>query len=249
MLTAALFVIANAAVAPLGQAPAAPAEAPPPDRPITRIVQNLGDDLKRLGELDSLIILAAGGAASAIAGQSDDRVNRWTLEHPAPSLTAIGRTGGDGWTLAAASLGTWGLGELLDRPLVAHVGSDLIRAQVLNGLLTTGLKVTVNRPRPSGGRHAFPSGHTSATFTSAGVLQQHFGWKAGAPAYAFAAFVAWTRVRDRAHWVSDVVFGAALGAASARVVTRGHDSHTWAITPVPVPGGVGIMFSKAGTRR
>jgi len=119
---------------------------------------------------------------------------------------------------------------------------------VLNGVLTTGLKVTANRRRPSGGSHAFPSGHTSATFAAAGILQQHFGWGAGVPGYAVASFVAWTRVRDRAHWLSDVVFGSALGLASARAVTRGHDSRQWTVTPVAVPGGVGIVFSRTGSR-
>ena len=251
MLTAAFFIVANAALTPpLTQAPVAAAQAPPPpDRPITRMVQNLGDDLARLGALDTLMILGAGGVASGVTSRSDDRVDRWTLDHPAPSWTVIGRVGGDGWTMGAAALGTWGLGKLSERPLLAHVGSDLIRAQVLNGVLTTSLKVTVNRRRPSGGKHAFPSGHTSATFASAGVLQQHFGWKAGAPAYAAASFVAWTRVRDPAHWVSDVVFGAAIGLASARAVTRGHHSRTWTLMPVGVPGGVGLVFLRIDPRR
>jgi membrane-associated phospholipid phosphatase len=127
---------------------------------------------------------------------------------------------------------------------MAHVGSDLIRAQVLNGLITRTVKVVVNRTRPSGGGQAFPSGHASAAFASAGVLQQHFGWKAAVPAYAAASFVALTRVRDRAHWVSDVVFGAAVGLASARAVTRGHQSKAWTITPVAMPGGAGFLVMR-----
>jgi len=179
-----------------------------------------------------------------VASSSDDRVDQWTLDHPAPGWTDIGRIGGDGWTLGGAALGTWLIGEATDRPLVAHVGSDLIRTQVLNGVVTRGLKIAVNRTRPSGGGHAFPSGHASAAFASAGVLQQHFGWKAGAPAYAAASFVALTRVRDRSHWVSDVVFGAAVGLASARAVTRGHKSSAWTVTPVAVPGGAGLLIRR-----
>jgi membrane-associated phospholipid phosphatase len=245
VLNAAAFVIAvSAALGPQDRpAPAAPATPPPPDRPITHIVQNLGADLKRMVSKDTLIILAAGGAAAIAAGNSDDRVDRWTLEHPAPSWTAIGRVGGDGWMMGALALGTWGAGELTNHRLVTHVGSDLIRAQLMNGLLSRGLKIAVDRERPhGGGGHAFPSGHTSASFTAAGVLHQHFGWKAGAPAYAFASFVGYTRLRDRAHWVSDAVFGAALGLASARAVTRGHESSTWTIVPTAVPGGAGITF-------
>ncbi len=240
---------ANAAAAqvtpPASQAtPASPQiEAPPPDRPFARLFQNLGHDFVSLGKADTIGILGAGGFAAVIASYSDDRVDRWTLDHPAPSVTAIGKVGGDGWTMAGAAVGTWAIGNALERPLLTHVGSDLIRAQALNGVITRALKIAVDRERPRGGGHAFPSGHSSASFASAGVLQQHFGWKAGAPAYAVAGFVAWTRVRDRAHWVSDVVFGAALGLASARAVTRGHDSRAWTITPVAIPGGGGLQFS------
>jgi membrane-associated phospholipid phosphatase len=250
VLTVAFLIVANAAaLTPQAQSPPVPDQAPPPDRPITRLVQNLGEDLTRLPALDTLAILAAGGLAATVAGNSDHRVDRWTLDHPASSWTKIGRVGGDGATLAGAAIGTWALGALADQPLMTHVGSDLIRVQVLNGVLTTGLKVAVDRRRPSGGRHAFPSGHTSAAFASAGVLQQHFGWTVGAPALAASSFIAYTRVRDRVHWLSDVVFGAAVGLASARAVTRGHQSRSWSVTPVAVPGGVGVVFLKTGSRR
>jgi membrane-associated phospholipid phosphatase len=243
VLTAVFLLAVNATltVPQTSGASVAAQTPPPPDRPITRMVQNLGHDLAQLPALDTLVILGAGGAASLVASHSDHRVDRWTVGHPAPSWTAIGRVGGDGWVMGGAAIGTWIVGEVANRPLVAHVGSDLIRAQMVNAVLTTSLKVAVGRRRPSGGQHAFPSGHTSAAFTSAGVLQQHFGWKAGVPAYAAAGFVGLTRVRDRMHWVSDVVFGAAVGLASARAVTRGHQSKTWSIVPVAVPGGGGVV--------
>ena len=194
-----------------------------------------------MAAVETLVILAAGGAASVVASNSDERVDRWTVTHPAPSWTAIGRIGGDGWTMSGLALGTWAAGELTNHRLVTHVGSDLIRVQVLNGIFSRGLKIAVDRERPRGGGHAFPSGHTSASFATAGVLHQHFGWKAGAPAYAFATFVGYTRIRDRAHWVSDAAFGAALGLASARAVSRGHESRTWSVTPVALPGGGGFI--------
>jgi membrane-associated phospholipid phosphatase len=243
VFSAAFLLTVSAALAPQARATPTPAP-PPPDQPITHIFQNLGHDFRRMASVDTLIILAAGGAAAKIAGNSDEPVDRWTLEHPAPSWTAIGRYGGDGWMMAGLAVGTWGVGELTHHRLVTHVGSDLIRAEVMNGLLTRGLKMAVGRERPRGGGHAFPSGHVSASFTTAGVLHQHFGWKAGAPAYAFATFVGYTRIRDRAHWLSDAVFGAALGLASARAVTRDHRSQTWTITPAALPGGAAILFTR-----
>lgn len=241
MLTAAVLLAINAALASQAQPPSSGSQPPPPDRPLARIVQNLGADFMALGKLDTLVMIGAGGAAAGIASTADDRVDRWTVTHPASSWTDVGRVGGDGWVMAGAAVGTWLTGKYTNRPLVAHVGSDLIRAQVLNGVLTRAMKIAIDRKRPSGGGHAFPSGHSSATFASAGVLHQHFGWKAGAAAYTAASFVAWTRVRDREHWVSDVVFGAAVGLASARAVTRGHESRTWSVTPVAMPGGGGVV--------
>ena len=192
--------------------------------------------------MDTLVVLAAGGAASIVTSNSDGPVDRWTVTNPAPSWTSIGRIGGDGFTMGGLALATWGVGELGKHRVVAHVGSDLIRVQVMNGLLSRGLKIAVDRSRPKGGGHAFPSGHTSASFATAGVLHEHFGWKAGVPAYAFASFVGYTRIRDRAHWLSDAVFGAALGLASARAVTRDHKTRTWTIAPAAVPGGAALMF-------
>jgi hypothetical protein len=220
-------------------APATPATAEP--NPLTNIVQNLGRDLRDFASFETLVILSAGGAGSLIASQSDDRVDSWALDHPAGSWTSLGRIGGDGWTQGGIALSTWAVGTLTEHRLTAHVGSDLMRAQMVNMVTTRVLKIAADRRRPSGGGHAFPSGHTSASFTTAAVLQRHFGWRAGVPAYAAAGFVGLTRVRDRSHWVSDTVFGAAMGVAAAWTVTRGHDSRTWTITPVATPGGGALV--------
>ena len=83
-------------------------------------------------------------------------------------------------------------------------------------------------------------------FTSAAVLQEHGGWKFGVPSYALATFVAWTRVRDRSHWLSDAFFGAAIGSMAGRTVVRGHKDkqQRWTVTPVKTPGGAAVYFVK-----
>jgi membrane-associated phospholipid phosphatase len=43
--------------------------------------------------------------------------------------------------------------------------------------------------------------------------------------YALAGVAAGSRVRDRQHWLSDVVTGSAIGMVSAVVVRRWHDAH------------------------
>jgi hypothetical protein len=69
---------------------------------------------------------------------------------------------------------------------LSHVGFDLIQAQLLSQGLTFAIKVSVRRDRPTGECCSFPSGHASATFATASVLERHFGYRA-----------AWLHVRDR----------------------------------------------------
>jgi len=137
---------------------------------------------------------------------------------------------------------TYTLGRAIHRPKLALVGADLIRAQVLGQTLTQAVKMSVNRTRPDGTTLSFPSGHTSASFATATVLQRHFGWKVGAPAYAAATWVAASRVQMKRHFVSDVVFGASVGILAGRTVTVGRGSARFEVAPMPVPGG-GIGLS------
>jgi membrane-associated phospholipid phosphatase len=55
-------------------------------------------------------------------------------------------------------------------------------------------------------------------FAVAPVFTERFGWRAGVPAYALALVTAIGRMEDRRHYLSDCVFGAALGLASGTAV-------------------------------
>lgn len=230
--------------APAAPAGPAPADAWPDDRPLTHLFPNLGRDLKASPSRDSAFILAIGGAAALAAHQTDDRLSNWAVRSGTSSYTTVGRALGDGWTQAGAAVGVYAIGKLAGQAQAVHVGGDLIRAQAMNGLITTALKVAVDRTRPNGSNHAFPSGHTSAAFASAAVLQGHYGWKVGLPAYAVAGFVGWTRVRDDVHWLSDVVFGAAVGTLAGHTVTKDHHGARWVVVPAPVKGGMGFVVAR-----
>ena len=123
----------------------------------------------------------------------------------------------------------------------------LLRTQTVNGIVTRGLKL-LPRPRPyqetaTPTKGSFPSGHTSAAFATATVLQRKFGLKAGLPAYAVATFIGTSRLQN-VHYLSDVTFGAALGIASGLVMNV--PGHGPAITPVIAPGKVGLSISIGG---
>jgi len=101
------------------------------------------------------------------------------------------------------------------------------------GATTLVLKSAVGRERPNESPDApwrfapfsnhdgFPSGHATIAFALAAALdaETRTRW-VPALAYPAAALTAWSRVRDRDHWPSDVVAGAALGGWVARKTDR-----------------------------
>lgn len=140
---------------------------------------------------------------------------------------------------------TYAVGRATNSPRAMRLGSDLIRAQVLAELVTTGIKQSTRRARPDGGGFSFSSGHTAVSFASATILHDHFGWKAGLPAYAVASYVAASRVQMKRHYLSDIAFGAALGIVAGRTVILGRD-RTVTLAPLLAPGGAGVSITWKG---
>ncbi len=102
------------------------------------------------------------------------------------------------------------------------------------------LKPVVDRQRPDGGGQSFPSGHSASAFAGAAFLERRYGWSYGAPAYAVATFVAYSRVESKRHWTSDVIAGGAIGIASNLVFT--HKRARMAVQPAVVPRGAGLIL-------
>jgi membrane-associated phospholipid phosphatase len=120
---------------------------------------------------------------------------------------------------------------------VSHLGNDLLQAQILTELLVQPIKFGTHRERPdSSNARSFPSGHAAVTFATATVLERHLGWRKSLIGYSIASYVAASRLHDNRHYLSDVVFGAAIGSIAGRTVVH-HASDYWAFTPVSVPGG------------
>lgn len=91
---------------------------------------------------------------------------------------------------------------------------DLSLALLRTGAVTYGLKYAVDEERPNGEGGSFPSGHTSITFAGAEFIRKQYGWGWGAPAFAAATFVGYSRVATDDHWWHDVAAGAAIGILS-----------------------------------
>jgi membrane-associated phospholipid phosphatase len=206
---------------------------------------SLDDDLGRLATRQSALMVAVG-AGLALAAHTEDRDATAVLHgsalarRAAPPGTAIG----NGATQLALAFGTYALGRAAGSTRAASLGADLVRAQLLTQAITYGLKTATHRTRPDGTAQAFPSGHASATFATATVLQRHLGWKVGVPAYALAGYVAASRLASNRHYPSDVIFGAALGTVIGRSVTLGSGRVRFAVEPLASPGGAGIAFTR-----
>ena len=219
----ALGLALGASIAPPGQATSI-------ERPFHQLGVNLRQDVLSLASTDTLVILGGGVIVAGLVHPADDNLSDWAGQHH-PSYTGLGDFLGDGWFQASAAVATYSVGRLRKDAEIAHVGADLIRAQLLNGLITRGIKLIANRDRPSGGDDSLPSGHSSAAFTSAAVLGHHYGWKVAVPAYVTASFIAWSRVHDNAHWATDAVIGGAIGTVVGRAVTRHHARDRWTVVP------------------
>lgn len=108
-------------------------------------------------------------------------------------------------------------GKVLGFDVVRMTGAprhDFGLALLRTGVVTYGLKYAVDEERPNGEGGSFPSGHTAVTFASAEFIRKQYGWAWGAPAYAAAGFVGWSRVATDDHWWHDVAAGAAIGILS-----------------------------------
>jgi membrane-associated phospholipid phosphatase len=104
-----------------------------------------------------------------------------------------------------------------------YIGS----AMAVTVIITTITKYAVNRTRPfvkypfieketGGGSPSFPSGHTSEAFalaTSASLTYPK--WYIIAPSFAWAGAIGYSRMDLGAHYPSDVLAGAILGAGCA----------------------------------
>lgn len=145
-----------------------------------------------------------------------------------------------------------------DSPKWKETGEMLGEALILADASTFILKEATGRGRPiatnskadfkpfgfKNNYDAFPSMHTASSFAMASVLaatSESIAAKLGC--YSAATFVALSRIYQNKHWSSDVLFAAAIGELSGRVVTSYHvNNKKIALAPQLNPNGAGLML-------
>lgn len=184
-------------------------------------------------------ILAFGLAATFLALPFDERsdpgdVDIGPVGDGRDGLTRAGYWGGNALTTLGIAGALYGVGRFTHHPRLQSTGQQALESLLLTHAAVEGLKHVSSRTRPDAtNSRSFPSGHAASTFALATVVQQNYGLKAGIPAYALASFVAFSRVHGERHYLSDVIFGAAIGITIGRTVARFHHQR---MTLLPIFG-------------
>lgn len=231
-------------VADAGQVVQQPAGPPPTPRHtgIKALIKDLGQDVMHLPSKENLFWAGVGGGLALAVHPADDNVNESMVNSNfAHDFFRPGKYIGSLPVLLGTATATYVVGRTRDQPKVSHLGMDLIEALAISEMMTQTLKFSTNRERPDGSNHrSFPSGHAADTFAFATALERHLGWKGAVPAYIFSSYVAISRLPANRHWLSDAVFGSAVGIIAGRTVTR--HGREFPITVAPVPGGAVIAY-------
>ena len=215
---------------------------------VSSLGHNLKDDIKHLPRMNTVYVLAVGGAAALAIHPFDDNINKhFAGTGSTDKFFKPGQVIGNTVFLLGAGGASYLIGRAKNSDRAQHLGMDTIEAELLTAGIVFGLKEAVRRERPERAEQStasgfsFPSGHAASTFAAATVLQQHLGYKAGLPTYLVASYVAMSRLHENVHNASDVVFGAAIGVVVGRTVTW-HGRNFYA-SPMLLPKGTGIIVN------
>ncbi len=229
----------------LGCSPASAQSAEPEPPTIGAVFREVPSDLWRFLSWDTSIVLGIGGGAALIGHVwDDDLADEIETNVRLNDAMAGGKTYGAFTVQTFIGVGMYGAGWVAKKGRLATAGADIMRAQILSQVYVQAIKYTVRRERPDASNsHSFPSGHSASAFATAGVLQRHYGWKVGVPATVAAAYVAASRVHDNRHYLSDVIFGSAMGIAGQRTVMLHAGRYGVSLAPSAGPRRAGLMVS------
>ena len=225
---------------------------------IKQIFPVLWDDTKSLftWQNAAVITVAAGGAVAIRETGVDNDVRNYTLGHEKRwgSGTVALRQFGEPAYQVPVIAALYGYSLWKQDSDLHDYSTALVFGYSLNALSTVAIKGVVDSQRPSpdfsDGRWGFPSFHVSSIYSIGGVTEEYYGWQAGVPFYILGGLVGWSRIDQREHDLSDVVFGAALGYVIGRTIGAHHRvrdaERKWNIQPYcdPVNGSNGVSMER-----
>lgn len=166
--------------------------------------------------------------------------------------------GGENITVISASALFFFSGMIFHNEKAKQTGLLSVQALAHAGIIVTLGKYFTGRQRPSydkgkdywhwfptslnafkkgysqSGFDAFPSGHTIAAWSVATVIAKQYKEKKIIPivCYTLATGVGLSRITEVAHWMSDVIIGAALGYSIGNFVVKERADTKFSILPV-----------------
>ena len=160
--------------------------------------------LTTLNSKNTQVVLTSGLALTFLASKYDNiiRTNAENKSFLPSRLSQIG----DFWGILSP-LAVWAI------MLKSNMNKDyVLNAFAANILSTYAIKSLSQRQRPDrSNNYSFPSGHTSNSFLAAELINQIEGMPLSVPFYLLSINTALSRINDKKHFLSDVVFGAAIG--------------------------------------
>ena len=185
----------------------------------TRPLNWKGKDYAKLG------ILLGGTAALTIADKPTRRFFQNNREDFPQAVRDFGWYFGSPQNYFMANAGLYGFGLITKNEKVRKTSVLIISSSITTGLIQTITKNAIGRARPSTEKgnlefssfandsrfRSFPSGHTILSITMAHSIAKQFEntWvKVGI--YSIGAIPPISRLVDDAHWITDIVFSAAV---------------------------------------
>jgi undecaprenyl-diphosphatase len=262
MLPMVLALVLSQADAPA----AAESSAPPsarfsarffPVMPGSRVLENVGSTLARpfRPELTDLWLIVPAVVATVIALQTDVDTHRLIRQLPDPQIDGKGLS----WWAGVMGEGWFDISILLAVGLIG--GRDGQRACLagLQALAAAAIaspvgKVVIRLERPSydeNGHHFFsrpqadamPAGHAMSAFATATVLALEYP-KLSPVFFLLATWVGVARIQQNAHWLSDVIVGAALGTLFGLQATKLTRRYEVEVQPWASSAGGGVTFAR-----
>ncbi|MGQ9804596.1 MAG: phosphatase PAP2 family protein [Chlorobiales bacterium] len=177
--------------------------------------------------------LTVASVLSLTAGSHflDEPLHTFARTHQTPTLTTIFSIGEFYGNPICAGLigGGLYLGGLSNGDASTRLtGRAVLESVLYASLLTQALKITVGRTRPYQNKGArdfhgfswtndqwsFPSGHTTIAFATSASLSVRLKRPAATVGlFALALLTTGQRIDDNQHWLSDTLFGAAIGTS------------------------------------
>ena len=201
-----------------------------------------------------------GGTLLAIgaAHHYDTQVRTHFIKAMAPATSTSSKDVQDALPTVAVGLATWAYASVLDDSAGHREAWNMLEAAGLGSVTAYTLKYVVRRAGPDqtsdpnawgrGGGSSFPSWHSTAAFAVGTVLAESgnddYRWVRRLLGYGLGAATSYERLKHNAHWLSDTVAGAALGAASARFAMgrSARANEAAAVAFEPLPGGAMLTY-------